>query len=418
MTKKIDKLMNWMTNSFAPKANKIAKNPWVASIQDAILTAIPMIFIGSFATILSIIRDYWKSFPDFSMVSTFSFGLFSLFLAYLVPEAIMNHKGHKDVSKQAGLIGIAFFFLLTYPTFNKAGNLVLDINQMGTGGMLTALVSGLIVGFVMNLASKYQFFGEDSSIPDFVATWFNTLIPIIILLLIGWFFTFQLHFNLSEAITSMLMPLVKLGGSFWGFLIITFLGYSFLYTFGISSWIIYPVEVAITLPGIAENAREVASGNPATNIFVAEAVDLFLIGGGGATLALAIMMAFMAKSARMKSIGRAGLIPSIFNINEPIVFGAPIAFNPLLMIPMWIMGLLGPIITWFVMKLGMVPIPDKVFGLWYLPTPVIGFIVTQSIVGVIYVLVLFAISWIVYLPFFKAADKVQLQKEQGSQTNN
>lgn len=408
----MDKLMDWMTNKFAPKANKIAKNPWVASVQDAILAAIPMIFIGSFATILSIVKNYWKDFPDFSMVSTFSFGLFSVFLAYLLPEAIMNHKGHRDVSKQAGLIGIAFFFLLTYPTFDKAGNLVLDINQMGTGGMLTALVSGFIVGIVMNLASKYQFFGEDSSIPDFVAVWFNTLIPIIILLLIGWFFTFQLHFNLSKSITQLLMPIVNIGGSFWGFLLIMFLGYSFLYTFGISSWITYPIEVAIALPGIAENAKLVAAGHPATNIFVNETSNLFWIGGGGATLALAIMMAFMAKSARMKSVGRAGLIPSIFNINEPIVFGAPIVFNPLLMIPMWIMGIIGPTLTWFVMKWGIVPIPSKVFGLWYLPSPVVGFFVTQSIIGVIYVLIMFAISWVVYYPFFKAADKVQLQKEQ------
>ena len=40
----MDKFMSWMTDSFAPKVNKIAKNAWVASIQDAILTAMPMIF--------------------------------------------------------------------------------------------------------------------------------------------------------------------------------------------------------------------------------------------------------------------------------------------------------------------------------------------------------------------------------------
>lgn len=77
-------VMAWMTDSFAPKVNKIAKNPWIEAVQDGILTAMPMIFIGSFATILGIIKTYWKSFPDFSMISTFSFGLFSLFLAYLV----------------------------------------------------------------------------------------------------------------------------------------------------------------------------------------------------------------------------------------------------------------------------------------------------------------------------------------------
>ena len=47
------KFMDWMTNKFAPKMNKLARNPWIASVQDAILTAMPMIFIGSFTTILT-----------------------------------------------------------------------------------------------------------------------------------------------------------------------------------------------------------------------------------------------------------------------------------------------------------------------------------------------------------------------------
>lgn len=405
-------VMAWMTDSFAPKVNKIAKNPWIEAFQDGILTAMPMIFIGSFATILGIIKTYWKSFPDFSMISTFSFGLFSLFLAYLIPEAVMLHKKHKDVAKPAGLAGIAFFLMLIYPVFNKAGNIILNTSLLGTGGMLTALVAGLFVAFIMNLAAKFQLFGEDSGLPDFVSTWFNTLIPIIIILVVGWLLTFQFDFNMTNAIEAIFHPLVKIGGSFWGFVIIIFLGYSFLYSFGISSWIIYPVEMAIALPAIAANAKAVSAGLPATNIFVEEAIGIFVIGGGGATLALCIMMTFMAKSARMKMVGRAALIPSIFNINEPVVFGAPIAFNPLLMIPMWIMGLLGPILTWLVMKIGLIPVPPHVFDLWYLPSPIFAYFSTGSFAAPIYVIVLFIISWFVYLPFFKLSDKAELEKEQ------
>ena len=43
--------MQWMTESFAPRMNKIAKNPWIASIQDSILTTMPVILIGSLVTI-------------------------------------------------------------------------------------------------------------------------------------------------------------------------------------------------------------------------------------------------------------------------------------------------------------------------------------------------------------------------------
>ena len=408
----MDKLMVWMTDVFAPKVNKIVRNPWVAAVQEAMLTGMPMIFIGSFVTVFSLLRNYWTALPDLSMVSTFSFGLYSLFISYLLPEALMNKKGYKDAAKPAGLAGIAFFLMLIYPVFLKDGSMKVATPLLGTGGMLIALVGALFVAAVMNLASKYRIISEDSALPDFVATWFNTILPITIILLVGWFFTFQINFNLSAAIQLVLSPLIKVGGGFWGFIIITFLGYSFLYTFGISSWILYPIETAIALSGIANNVEQVKAGHAATHIFVSEAINLFTIGGGGATLALCLMMTFMAKSSRMKIIGRASIIPSLFNINEPVVFGAPIAFNPILMVPMWIMGIIGPVLTWFSMSLGVVPIPTKVFNLWYLPTPIYGWISTGSFRGCLLVIILFTLSWIIYLPFFKLADKEALKQQE------
>lgn len=398
--------MTWMTDKFAPKVNKIAKNTWIASIQESILTAMPMVFIGSFATILSIFNEYWSWFPDFSPLSTFSFGLFSIFLTFLIPQAVIRNKGIKGVEKQAGLAGVAFFLIVIFPSFSTdGGKITFDLNAFGTGGMIAALIAGLFVGFLMSIFSKLKLIDEDSPIPDFVAVWFNTLIPIIVILLIGWLFTFQLNINLYEMVNSIFLPLVNLGSGFWGFLIINFLAYSFLYTFGISSWVLYPVVVSIALPAIAQNQANHAAGEAVSNIFTAEVAQLFLIGGGGSTLTLCIMLAFLAKSNRLKMIGKASLIPSIFNINEPIVFGAPIAFNPILMIPMWINGLVGPIVTWFAMKSGLVPIPYEPFQLWYLPTPILGWITTKSIMGVLLVVVLFVISWLIYYPFFKAYDK-------------
>lgn len=174
---------------------------------------------------------------------------------------------------------------------------------------------------------------------------------------------------------------------------------------------LYPVTSAIALPAIAENQANFEAGKAVTSIFTNEAGALFLIGGGGATLALVIMLAFMARSQRLKMIGKASLIPAIFNINEPVVFGAPIAFNPILMVPMWINGLVGPILVWLVMKIGLVPIPYKPFQLWYLPTIAQGWIVTESIRGVLLVVILFVISWLIYYPFFKIYDKQAVKQD-------
>ena len=405
------KFIHWMTEDFSPKVNKISRNPWVSAIQDSLLTAMPMIFIGSFATILTLIRNYIPGFPDVQPISDFSFGLFSLFLAYLIPEQIMTKKKNRSTSKQAGLAGISFFLMIIMPLFDIDGNITLSFGNLGAGGMVAALLSGLLVGFIMNLFSSFSFFKKDTPIPDFVTVWFNTLIPIVIILVIGWVFSFILKISLFDQIYVFLSPLISVGQSFWGMVIVAFVGYAFLYTFGISSWILYPIESAIALPGISENMSAVANGQEPMNIFVNETLNMFIIGGGGATLALAIMMAFLSKSKKNKLIGRTTLVPSIFNINEPLIFGAPVAFNPILMIPMWIMGLVGPILTYIVMKVGIVPISTSTFELWYVPTPIQAFFSTHSFTAVIYVLLLFAVSFAVYYPFFKIYDNQSLEEE-------
>ncbi|MCH4009725.1 PTS sugar transporter subunit IIC [Companilactobacillus sp.] len=408
----MDIFMNWMTDSFAPKVNKIARNPWMDSIQQAILSGMPLILIGSFATILGLIKDYVPTFPDFSLLNTFSLGLFSLFLAYLIPESVMKHKKHTEVSKQAGLAGIAFFLMLIFPKINAAsGKITFDMSSLGTAGMIAALVSGLFVGFVMNLFANFKLVKEDSAIPDFVAVWFNTIFPMITILLVGWLFTFQLKINLSSVINAAFSPLTALGQSFWGLLILTFLSFGFLYSFGISTWVLTPIMYAIELPAMAQNHAAFVAGRPAANVFTVEAVALTLIGGGGLTLSLCLMLAFMAKSERLRIIGKASLVPAIFNINEPLVFGAPVAFNPILMIPMWINTLVAPILLWLTMKTNLVPIPHSPFQLWYTPSPIMGWVVTKSVMGLLFVLILFAISWAIYYPFFKVYDRQAVEQD-------
>ena len=138
--------------------------------------------------------------------------------------------------------------ILIYPKIEPTTGIIsFDSNAFGTGGMIAALLAGLFVGFVMNLFTKIKFISEDSGLPDFVAVWFNTLLPIIVVLLVGWLFTFQLHFNLYEGINAVFEPLTRLGQSFWGLTILVFLGFSFLYSFGISSWVLTPVLYAIEL---------------------------------------------------------------------------------------------------------------------------------------------------------------------------
>ena len=159
------------------------------------------------------------------------------------------------------------------------------------------------------------------------------------------------------------------------------------------------------------NMAAVAAGQVATNINLMETVmGITYIGGQGCTLAL-VIMCMRSKVKRLKAIGDVCLLPAIFNINEPIVFGAPVVWNPILMIPLCLNSIVIPSIMYFVMKIGLVPIPSAPMQMWYLPNVIQGYLATGSVMGVVLVIVLFIVSWFIWLPFFKVYEKQQYIEE-------
>ncbi len=406
------KVMNYMQTSFAPKVNKIVKNPWIAAIQDAIMTALPLVFVGSLITIVSLVRNLIPAIPDMTMISNFSFGMFGLVVSFLIAYYVMEKKNNNKYKLIGGATSLVFFLMLLYPTLDKTGaNMSFILARFGAQGMFTAIIAGLFVGAVMNFASKHSFFSEETAIPDFVVGWFDSLLPITFILVVGWTLTGLLHVDVFNVILWLFSPLSAIVQSYPGFVLSVFIPV-FLYTFGISGWVVMPVIYPVYMQGLAQNVKEVAAGGAATHIATQETCYAFSsMGGIGTTLALAVIMLLFSRSAQLKAIGKAIIVPSVFNINEPLVFGAPVAFNPYLMVPMWINGLLVPTISYLVMTLHLVSIPSKTFLLWYIPYPITSYLATQDWRAIIVVLVIFAVTWIVFWPFFKAYDNSLLAQE-------
>jgi len=151
-----------------------------------------------------------------------------------------------------------------------------------------------------------------------------------------------------------------------------------------------------------------------TNIVTAEVIftaGFIGLGGMGATLGLNFLM-LRAKSKKLRVLGKVTLIPSLFNINEPLIFGAPIAFNPILMLPMWINSITGPIIVWIFMMGGIVKIPSMLVSVGQIPAPFSSVLVTQDVRAVILWAVLLAVYTLTWVPFFKVYDSQCLKEEQ------
>lgn len=404
--------MGWIANTLSPKLNKLTQNIYIAAIQQSIMSILPMIMIGSVSSIVGVLRRFsilsWL--PDISQLNTFSFGLMALFLSALIPMKVMEKAGNEKLKISAMLTSIALFLIVCIPTFDSdAGTMAIVTDKIGTGGMLTSVVTGIFTSWVFNVASRHSLFKEDTMMPDMVVNWTDALIPVTVCLAVG-LILMNIGFDLPLFIRSIFSPISNFGQTWIGLILITFLT-CFLYSFGFT-WILFPVAWAIWMDGMDANMAAVAAGTAPQAINLMETVmGITYIGGQGCTLAL-VIMCMRSKVKRLKAIGDVTIFPAIFNINEPIVFGAPVVWNPILMIPLCLNSIVIPTVMYIVMKLGWVPIPSSPMQMWYLPTIIQGFLATGSISGSILVIVLFIISWFIWLPFFKVYERQQYEEEQ------
>src|SRR5258707_10153115 len=122
------------------------------------------------------------------------------------------------------------------------------------------------------------------------------------------------------------------------------------------------------LAALAENMAAVSAGQPPPHVFTQEFFIWFVWqGGSGATLAFAIVLLF-ARSKQLRLVGRAGIVPAIFNINEPLLFGTPVVMNGKLAPPFVLAPAVMVVLTWLAMHSGLVR-PPYIDAVWTLAAP-------------------------------------------------
>lgn len=410
------KFLNWLENSFAPKLQKVTNLTWIVVIKDSLMQILPFILAGSIFCCLAILNDYFPSLPSFWTPFGWTMSKISLMVAFLIPFNYCEKKRFRKQRIIAGISGLILFMIFCEPEIELEGTVGQGQDLYGAAGMFVAILAGIISGLIFGAFAKFSFFKEDSPIPDFVRQWFDALLPIILTVVLGWVLTSILGFNVASAVQSVFMPLQSFLNTWYGLVLISFL-MCLIYSMGISTWVLTPVSEPVKLQLIAANLALVAAGTATyKNLAIFTETTMFTtylwIGGVGCTLPLVIMMA-RSKSESLKALGKACLVPGIFNINEPVVFGA-IAWNPLLMVPMWIIGIVLPLVTWIFTKvIPFAPIPRIQFELWYTPYPISTLISTQgSIRGLIFVILEFLLAAAIWYPFFKAYEAQKVKEEE------
>ena len=122
-------------------------------------------------------------------------------------------------------------------------------------------------------------------------------------------------------------------------------------------------------------------------------------------------------SRRAKDIAKISIVPGIFGINEPVMYGLPIVLNPIMAIPLIFTPAINIAISWFAMSTGLVPLCNGIMMPGSTPPLISGFLLCGW-QGALLQFVLILIDMAIYLPFIKALDMQFLKEEKGAETEH
>ena len=405
-----EKVEGFIRKTLVPIANKVDSNPYLTAIKKGMVVMTPVLLLGSIAAIFPSIPEFIKTpgvaswFENygyiFGIISKVSLGLVGLYAVLAISYFLSEHYKLYTVGS---MMLSAIAFLIVAMDVDDNGNIV--ASYLDSKGLFTAI-------FVAIISVKlYQFFTKHKlvikmpeGVPDFVSSSFELITPtaaIGVLFIVIRAVTDSLSGGvlLPQVIMDVLAPAIGSLDSLWIIYFVLVLRLVFL----------SPILSPIAVQYLSENIAAHEAGEPLQHVITNGTLSAFAnFSGSGVTIGLVLAM-LISKSLRYKKVGAVALLPSLFGINEPVLFGVPIILNPVLMIPFIFGGALVGMFPMICMKLGLLNFP--IFDPPYVPVFMEGFLTGFDWRAIIIQVIQVAMSFGLYLPFFKVLEKQELERE-------
>lgn len=409
-------------NKFYSTFKKIQNFAIIKSVTDGLINMIPVLSIGAIALILKTFPlQFYQTFITtflggflytlFDFVYNGTFGVLAVFMTFSISRSYMKTKSSFDASQGGAVIAsLISFFILTGAYLPQYG-----LANMGPKSMFIAIITGigasaLYLRFYKLLnKNKKNVFSESAnwSLNRMLSTIFPITIVVLIFAFVNAIITLVFDVeSFHKLYINILNSLFYSGevGFFKGFFFV--LLSSILWFFGIhGSDALEGVMERYFTPGLAQNQEILASGGVPNIILTKEFFDCFvMIGGCGSALCLLIAILIFSKNRSRRGIALTATFPMIFNINELMIFGLPVIFNPILLIPFLTVPLVSYSVAYLALSTGLVPIITSEVA-WATPAFIGGYYATGSIAGSILQLVNLVLGIAIYLPFVLFLDK-------------
>lgn len=419
----------------APVTTKIQENLYIKTIMSGFMGTMPVLMFGAICSlIVGFPNGAWTDWVKGNALGTaLQAGVDATtnLLALYVVVSIGYQMGKALAKDPLATATVALMsFVLVTPFTSTAmdadGNPVpvagvLPTQWLGAQGIFSALIVGLVAArlycWVVDRGWKIKM---PESVPPAVSRPFESIIPALLVgalfLVVRALFTLTSYGHFGQFLYTLLgKPLGSLGNSFWAWVVI-FLVVHVLWLLGIHGTVVaFSVLMAVLIGPATENQVAGTAGQPLPYMLTLTFGFAIMqwLGGPGNLFGLATNMALFAKSERYKAFGKLALGPAFFNIIEPIIFGFPLVFNPLMAIPFILAPLVNLTLGYALMSTGIigvpwVQLPTSVFTMPFVPG---GFLLGAGVGFGIFMIVAYLISVAIYFPFFKIADRQELANE-------
>ncbi len=373
----------------APAVRALSESLPVAFIVAALaIVALPFVLpFTTWAALFAAVRDFIPG--AIALASVAMVVVLSLRLAVRLGYAVVP---------MVALALLNFFIMMPREAMRALALFVQTRGHSGLGAFATTLgASGIFTAIVVCLATaaavelgRRRFGALKGDLAGGLA-----------LALVAWGL-YALHFSLAAAISGAVSPLAMLGDSLVALVVITAIE-AVVWLVGIHgpallAAIVFPVYLRLQ----ADNTYAFVHHEPIPHIVVVATFLFVFPGGAGATLPLVVLL-LRSRVPRLRKFAFATILPSLININEPVIFGLPLAYNPVLAVPFVAAPVVLSCTTYAAIALGLVGRP-----LFYTPAIIPAFanvfVATLDWRACVLVAVNLVVAGAIWLPFVRVYE--------------
>ena len=435
----MDKFMHFVEDKMSPIADKLGEQRHLSAMQKGFMTVLPLIFVGAVFMVIAnppVTADMVKSGGIWSIFSgwlnfatkykmtilvpyNMSMGLLAMAVAFVIADNLATSYSMKGIT--SGLTALVVFLLVAAPANYLAladgtTSLLMNCTYLGAQGLFTAIIVALLTVEITRFCEIHNITIRLPEIcPPALTNSFRTIVPMVINVSIFYILSLlssnYLGVSIPALIEKVLATPIAAVDSVPGSL--------FLCAFMLLLWccgvhgqmVTMALTAPITTAAFTANAALVAKGQAPIFHPIFMTLGIGFLGGTGNTFGLCVLSCWKAKSQQLK--GKATIVPSIFRISEPALFGAPIMFNPVLMIPFIANGLIVAILYWLACSFGLVTAPYLLISGTY-PIFLSIFVYCLDWRVLVFVALMIPLTLAIWYPFFIAYDHSLCKKEEAT----